>query len=137
MKYFVCRHVSIWGFQNRVCLSVCTPSEEVTIASCISNWYINGKVFTSSYYSMETQKFEKFTKEVWNSNFDLWRRHAPIWWHRGCMHCRGCICYLGNEVHELYFSTQMSCMPCISSSKWVVCLVFHQPNELYSLYFIS
>ena len=23
LKFFVCRHVSIWGFQNRVCLSVC------------------------------------------------------------------------------------------------------------------
>ena len=22
LKFFVCRHVSIWGFQNRVCLSV-------------------------------------------------------------------------------------------------------------------
>ena len=22
MKFFVCRHVSMWGFQNRVCLSV-------------------------------------------------------------------------------------------------------------------
>ena len=28
----------------------------------ISNWYINGKVFTSS-YSMETQKFEFFSKK--------------------------------------------------------------------------
>ena len=25
LKFFVCRHVSIWGFRNRVCLSVCTP----------------------------------------------------------------------------------------------------------------
>ena len=23
LKFFVCRHVSIWGFQTRVCLSVC------------------------------------------------------------------------------------------------------------------
>ena len=23
LKFFVCRHVSMWGFQNRVCLSVC------------------------------------------------------------------------------------------------------------------
>ena len=28
-------------------------------------------------------------------------------------------------------------MPCVSSAKWVACLVFHQPNELYALYFIS
>ena len=26
--FFVCRHVSIWGFQNRVRLSVCTPWKE-------------------------------------------------------------------------------------------------------------
>ena len=23
LKFFVCRHVSMWGFQNRVCLSIC------------------------------------------------------------------------------------------------------------------
>ena len=52
LKIFVCRHVSIWGFQNRVCLSVSlsvcpsvclsvcpsvlTPRKEITIASLIS-----------------------------------------------------------------------------------------------------
>ena len=32
LKFFVCRHVSMWGFQNPVCLSVClvcTPRKEV------------------------------------------------------------------------------------------------------------
>ena len=33
LKFFVCRHVSIWGFQNRVCLSVC-PS--VCPSVCLS-----------------------------------------------------------------------------------------------------
>ena len=33
LKFFVCRHVSIWGFQNRVCLSVC-PS--VRLSVCLS-----------------------------------------------------------------------------------------------------
>ena len=28
----------------------------------VANWYINGKVFTSSYYRMETHKFEFFKK---------------------------------------------------------------------------
>ena len=28
LKFFVCRHVSMWGFQNRVCLSVRTPRKE-------------------------------------------------------------------------------------------------------------
>ena len=31
--------------------------------SYISNWYINEKVFTSSYYTMETQKFDFFSKK--------------------------------------------------------------------------
>ena len=63
LKFFVCRHVSIWGFQNPVCLSVC-PSVCLSVhlsiprekklpwlrqyQSYISNWYINGKVFTST-----------------------------------------------------------------------------------------
>ena len=35
--------------------------------SYISNWYINLKVFTSRYYSMETKKFEfLFFQKVWN-----------------------------------------------------------------------
>ena len=47
----MCWHVSIWGFQNRVCLSV--PQEKKSpwlrqYQSYISNWYINGKVFTST-----------------------------------------------------------------------------------------
>ena len=28
LKFFVCWHVSIWGFQNRVCLSVCPHPEK-------------------------------------------------------------------------------------------------------------
>ena len=29
LKFFVCRHVSMWGFQNRVCLSVCPHPEKI------------------------------------------------------------------------------------------------------------
>ena len=38
--------------------------------SYISNWYINGKVFTST----TPWKPQNLKKKVWNSNFDLWRR---------------------------------------------------------------
>ena len=31
--------------------------------SYISNWYINGKIYKSSYYKMETPKFEFFSKK--------------------------------------------------------------------------
>ena len=55
LKFFVCRHVSICGFQNRVCLSVhlSVPREKKSpwlrqYQSYISNWYINVKVFTST-----------------------------------------------------------------------------------------
>ena len=51
----MCRHVSIWGFQNRVRPSVClsVPREKKSsklrqYQSYISNCYINGKVFTST-----------------------------------------------------------------------------------------
>ena len=70
----------MWGFQNHVCPSVCTPRKEITIASqyqpYISNWYINGKVFTNTtpwklkILSPWCSNF-KFRK-VWNLNFDLW-----------------------------------------------------------------
>ena len=34
LKFFVCRHVSIWGFQNRVCLSVC-PSVRPSVCPSV------------------------------------------------------------------------------------------------------
>ena len=37
MKFFVCRHVSMWGFQNRVCLSVClSVCPSVRLSVCLS-----------------------------------------------------------------------------------------------------
>ena len=50
-KFFVCRHVSMWEFQNRVCLSVHREKKSPWLCqyqSYISNRYINGKVFTST-----------------------------------------------------------------------------------------
>ena len=40
--------------------------------SYISNWYINGQVFTSSYYTMETPKFEFSSKKfkIWILTYD-------------------------------------------------------------------
>ena len=81
--FFVCRHVSIWGFQNRVYLSVClfarlsvprvSVPREITQASSISvlhsnNWYINGKVFTSTtaLKPINSNSFsKKFVIEFW------------------------------------------------------------------------
>ena len=129
LKFFVCRHVSIWGFQNRVCLSVrpsvCPHPEKrnhhsfVNISptlvidasmerssrvlhhgnpkiwkknskkfeirnltfdeelkspwlrryqSYISNWYINGKVFTST-KPWEPKNLIFFQKR---SKFEFW-----------------------------------------------------------------
>ena len=34
LKFFVCRHVSMWGFQNRVCLSVC-PSVRPSVCPSV------------------------------------------------------------------------------------------------------
>ena len=134
LKFFVCRHVSMWGFQNRVCPSVrpsvCPHPEKrnrlsfVNISptlvidtsmerssrvllhgnpkiwkknskmfeirnltfdkelkspylrlyqSYISNWYINGKVFTST-TPWKPKNLIFFFKKVRNSNFDFWRR---------------------------------------------------------------
>ena len=63
------------------CLSVCLypdcPSEEVTIASSILvlHWQlIHQWEGLHENSSMETQKFEKFSKKVRNSKFDLGRR---------------------------------------------------------------
>ena len=59
VEIFVCRNVSIWGFQNRVCLSIrwsvrlSVPREKKSpwlrqYQSNSSNWYINGNVYTST-----------------------------------------------------------------------------------------
>ena len=36
LDFFVCRHVSIWRFRNRVCLFIRTPRKGITLASSIS-----------------------------------------------------------------------------------------------------
>ena len=77
LNFFVC-HVSLWGFQN-LCLSV--PREkkspwlrQITLGS---NWYINGKVFTST-TAWKPQTFE-FLQKSSKLNFDLcWRAEINI-----------------------------------------------------------
>ena len=69
----MCRHVSMWGFQNRVFLSVhlSVPREKKSpwlrqYQSYSSNWYINGMDFTST-----TPWKPKNLKNKNSSNFDL------------------------------------------------------------------
>ena len=64
--------------------------------SYMSNWYINGKVFTST-TTWEPKKFDFFFKKVWNWirlvfwlvlkswNHSSRSQHAPIGRHRGCI----------------------------------------------------
>ena len=65
--------------------------------SYINNWYINGKVFTSTSYNLGTKKFVFFFKKVRNWiwllfwlvlkswNYSSRSQHAPICRHRGCI----------------------------------------------------
>ena len=58
-------------FQNWQNWILSIPREKKSPSLCqyqsyIGNWYNNGNVFMSSYYSMETQKFDFFVKKVRN-----------------------------------------------------------------------
>ena len=99
LKFFVCRHVSMWGFQNPVCLSVPREMKSLWLRqyqSYISNnWYINGKVFTST-TALKPKNLIFFSKKFeivfwlvfwlvpksWNQHSSR-SQHAPIWRHRG------------------------------------------------------
>ena len=76
----MCRHVSIWGFQNRVCLSICPYPEKRKHHSFVNispTLVIHQWKGLHEYYSMGTQFF--FFKKVWNSNFDLcWNHHSFV-----------------------------------------------------------
>ena len=58
LKFFVCRHVSLWGFQNPVCLSVPREKKIINHPSFvnISSTLIIGTCWRGfhEYYSMET-----------------------------------------------------------------------------------
>ena len=71
----MCRHVSIWGFKKCVCLSV--PLEKKSswlhqYQSYISDWCINGKIFTSSYYRIKTQNLIFFPKKFKIDRIELY-----------------------------------------------------------------
>ena len=71
--YFVCRHVSMWGFRNPVCLSVPRGKKSPYLyqyQSYISNWYINGKVFTSTTAWKPPKKWILFSKQ--SRNWIFW-----------------------------------------------------------------
>ena len=64
LNFFVCRHVSIWGFQNRVCPEKRNHPGFVNISHTILiHTYINGKVFTST-TAWKTKKLIFFSKKV-------------------------------------------------------------------------
>ena len=65
VEIFVCRHVSMWGFRNRVCPSVPRGKKSLWLRqyqSYINNWYINEKVFTST-TAWEPKKLIFFKKK--------------------------------------------------------------------------
>ena len=67
LKFFVSTCLHSYNDFNSVSVWLSVPREKKSPWLCqyqfyISNWYINGKVFTSS-YSMETQKFDFFSKK--------------------------------------------------------------------------
>ena len=70
----------IWFFSSKKFeIRILTFDEELKspylrqYQSYISNWYINGKVFTST-TPWKPRNLIFFFKKVWNSNFDFWRR---------------------------------------------------------------
>ena len=73
LKFSVCRHVSIWGFQNPACLYPEWKSDH-----CFGNICPALVIDTSMerfsrvpYYNMETHKFDFFFQKSSKMNFDL------------------------------------------------------------------
>ena len=76
---------NVWNWRNWILsiprLSVCREKKSPWLRqyqSYISNWYVNGKVFTSTRYNMGTKKFDFFLQKSSKLNsylyFDLcWR----------------------------------------------------------------
>ena len=96
----MCRHVSIWGFQNCVRPSVClfVPREKKSpclrrYQSYIRNWYIIGKVFKSTttwkcknviFYASPISG-EAYRDRRLTTNFELW---VEIFCVSTCFHVR-------------------------------------------------
>ena len=75
LKFFVCRHVSIWGFQNPVCLSICPYPEKRNYPGFVNislTLIIDTSMERSSrvLHHGNTKIWFFFFFKVWNLNFD-------------------------------------------------------------------
>ena len=75
LKFFVCRHVSMWGFQNRVCLSVRTPEKRnpLSFVNISPTLVIDASMERSSrvLHHGNPKIWRKKINKVWNSKFDF------------------------------------------------------------------
>ena len=78
VEFFVCRHVSLWGFRIRVC-PYPEKRNHPSFISIIPTLVIDTSLESlHEYYSMETQKFDFFLKSS-KLNFDLcWRTEITL-----------------------------------------------------------
>ena len=71
----MCRHVSIWGFQNRVRLSICTQIKEITIALSIIN--ISPTLVIDTSMERSVRVLHHGNPKIWfffkkSSKFEFW-----------------------------------------------------------------
>ena len=79
LKFFVCRHVSIWGFQNRVCLSVrlsiCPYPRKRNHPSFVN---VSPTLVIDTSMERSSRVLHHGNPKIWffqkSSNFDFWRR---------------------------------------------------------------
>ena len=76
LKFFVCRHVSMWGFQNRVCLSVClSVCQSVRLSVCPhpEKRYLHSFVNISPTLVIDTS-MERSSRVLHHGNPKIWRK---------------------------------------------------------------
>ena len=76
----MCRHISIWGFQNRVCPSVCTPRKVVRSYHSFVNISPTLVIDTSMERSSRVLHHQKFYFFLKSSKFEFWLV-PKIWNH--------------------------------------------------------
>ena len=101
-RFFVCRHVSIWGFQNRVCPSVCLYPEKRYHHSFVN---ISPTLIIDTSMERSSRVLQHGTPKIWicfkKFKIEFWlvfwlvlkswnqhssgSQHAPICRHRGCI----------------------------------------------------
>ena len=82
LKFFACRHVSMWGFQNRVCLSVClsicpyvrTPRKEIMHHSFVN---ISPTLVIDTSMERSSRVLHHGNQKIWfffqkSSKFEFW-----------------------------------------------------------------